>query len=95
MRQKTARDWAAVYRNDTTASIVMGDIIYDMPSIETTEERSNSRVDLQEVKRFVSQGKSMELPKAEELLVRRCVPWPTIPTEIHDVTSSCSAKSRR
>ena len=72
----------------------MGYIIYDMPSSETSEEGSGVRMDLQEVKRFVSQGKTTELPKAEELLIGRCVPRPTIPTEIQDVTCSWSTNSR-
>ena len=75
--QKTAADWAAAQLKDTTASVVIQYILQDTPSSEMNEEESDPRVDVQEVKRLVSQGKIMELPNVKTPLVRRPSRAPT------------------
>ena len=69
--QRTATEWAAAQLKDATASSVMTYNMQDPPSCELKEEGSDPRVDIREVKRFVLQGKIMELTNTEKLLVRR------------------------
>ena len=77
MCQKTSADGAAAQLKDTTSSVVIEYILQDTPSSEINEEGSDPRVDAQEVKRLVSQGKIMELPNAKKLLFRHRSRGPT------------------
>ena len=56
-------------RNDCYYCIVIEYVTHGTPSSEINEQGLDPRVDIQEVKRLVSQGQVMEFPNAEKLLV--------------------------
>ena len=68
--RKTAKDWAVAQQKDDTAIVAMTCIGNGTPRSEITEEGLTG-IDVEELKRIVSQGELMELLTSEKLLVRR------------------------
>ena len=69
--EKTAKDWAIAQRKDETSSIVIGILRAEIAVADISDEDMPDSVDKLVVRRLVAQGKILELPDSQKLLVKR------------------------
>ena len=71
--EKTAKDWAIAQRKDETSSIVIEFLRAGIAIAEILDEDIPDTVDKLEIRRLVAQGKILELPDSQKLLVKRLI----------------------